>query len=653
LLGPIFVREWLTVPRRVSHYVTRSVYVGALWVLGLTAWQATIGWSHFPTLGDTSRFGQLLFMIYTFVQLTLLLFFASLSAASAVIHEKERRTFILLLLTDLRNYEIVLGKVLGSLLQIGLLLAGLVPVLALLVLLGGVSLVQVVQMMLVLSATGWVAGALGGLIALWVEKRYQAMALTLLFLVLYLGLAVVPAALLAVLIPALLMLLRPLIAQRLGGRSRWAPWLGWAAVLAGAAGGAAVWWGLHGLDSYEAWEPTLRSWLNPYLAWQSVLLLPPEEMTSLAAPVFGFATAMLLLGLLLNLAGILGLRVWNPSGEPIMQREQADAEAEEKDRLKAHAAPGRVRHVWANPILWREIRTRAYGRRPLVVKVAYFAVLALICYFVLGTLLNPADRPLFAAAYGLVPVGVLSLLLISTQAVTAITSERDTGALDLLLVTDLSPKEFIFGKLAGIVYNTKEFLLPPLLLAIVYAVAGLLATPPRAHPELLAWRNTESLVCVLGVTLLLLAFAMVFGLHVALRTQNSRFAVINTLGTVFFLSVGTLICVYLILINGGRFEYQWTSFIFFIAAGVGGLWWVLSSGRPSAALTLASWLCPLGVFYTVTNLVVAKPGTQESADPAIPFFVLVGAFGFTLLAMLVPLVSEFDIALGRTTGGGE
>jgi hypothetical protein len=70
-------------------------------------------------------------------------------------------------------------------------------------------------------------------------------------------------------------------------------------------------------------------------------------------------------------------------------------------------------------------------------------------------------------------------------------------------------------------------------------------------------------------------------------------------------------------------------------------------------LTIASWACPLSVLYTVINTVVAKPGTQESADPVIPFFVLVGAFGFTLLAMLVPLVSEFDIALGRTTGGGE
>src|SRR5262249_33464121 len=191
-----------------------------------------------------------------------------------------------------------------------------------------------------------------------------------------------------------------------------------------------------------------------------------------------------------------------------------------------------------------------------------------------------------------VPVAILSLLLVGAQAVTAITSERDTGALDLLLVTDLTPKEFIFGKLGGIVYNAKEFLLPPLVLAVVYACAGVLASPPRLHPERLAGNNLEAAFYVVTGAVVLLAFAVVFGVHVALRTEKSRLAVFQTLGTIFFLSVGTLICIYLILING-QFEYQWASFILFIAAGIGGLWWVLSGERPSAALTIASWLCPL------------------------------------------------------------
>src|SRR5260370_14909228 len=259
----------------------------------------------------------------------------------------------------------------------------------------------------------------------------------------------------------------------------------------------------------------------------------------------------------------------------------------------------------------------------------------------------------WAAAFGLVPIAILSLLLISAQAVTSITSERDLGALDLLLVTDVTGREFIFGKLLGICWNTKEFILPPLILTIIYGARGQLgAAPGRA--ELLATKNIESVVGIGVALLVLMAFTMVLGLHVALRTYNSRLSVINTAGTVFFRSVGTLVCIYLMLMNG-RFEYQWFSFIGFLSAGIGGLWWVLNGDRQwtAPALTLASVVCPIAVFYTVTNILVGKPGQLESADPLTPFLVTAGAFGFALAAMLIPLLSEFDVAVGRTSGIGE
>jgi ABC-type Na+ efflux pump permease subunit len=611
LLGPIFNRELLTVPRRDRHYAARAAYLGALWVIAITAWLATLGWARPATLGETARFGPVLFQILTFVELSLFLFFAALSAASAISQEKDRRTFILLLMTDLRNHEIVLGKLLGSLLPIVLLLGASVPMLMMLLLLGGIALHQVLQAVLVVAATAFAAGSLGGLVALWRERTFQSLALTVLFLVLYLCI-VRSLSVMSVLVPA----------------------------LAGADIAA------------------LQQRLDPFLALQSVLEPVPVTATAAFAPAYGYALVMLGLSIVLNGWGLVKLRVWNPSGEPIMQREKPEDEAEVEDakaRAAAHAAPGMARRVGPNPILWREIFTRAYGRRPLMVKAAYFVVLAFIGYYALAPVISAGEGerlPPFAAAYGMVPVAVLSLLLVAAQAATSITSERDTGALDLLLVTDLSPQEFIFGKLGGIAYNTKEYLLPPLVLAVIYAWYELLAAPPRAHPELSGPMNSTSLLCVMGGSLVLLAFVMVLGIHVALRTQNSRLAIINTLSTVFFLSVGTLVCIALILING-RFEYQWGSFVFFVAAGVGGLWYVLSGDRPSTALTLASWMCPFAVFYTVANLLVAKPGSTESADPLLPFLVIAGAFGFTIAAMLVPLLSEFDVALGRTSGGAD
>lgn len=648
MLGPIFVREWLTVPRRTRHYAVRTAYLGFLWVLGLTVWQVFVGWSQTTTLADNSRFGLRLFKLISEVQLAFILFFAALSAASAITQEKDRRTFILLLMTDLRSYEIVLGKLLGSLLQIVLLLVGMIPILVLLILLGGVGAGQVFQATLVLAAAALTAGSVGCLVALWREKTFQALALTVLFIVLY-------------------------------------------------------WCLVRGLGNLPfAWALMVQEWLDPLSALQSVLE-PRAAHQSLWVPAYGFGLVMALISIGLMGWGIARLRVWNPSGEPIMQREIPEKK-EEKDRAKAHAAPGTARKVWANPILWREMRTLAYGRMPLLVKIAYFLVLALVCYYAIAPLWSAEGAGQFTAAWGLLPVCILSLLLVSAQAVTAITSERDIRALDLLLVTDLSPKEFIFGKFWGILYNTKEYLLPPLILAGVYAWFGFLATPrnfyqglyaeqqarsttihedkasvlafgelrrravlsrgmasvapvnsaidPMAMEQDWVFKNIEAMIFLIIGTVVLLAFAIVLGVHVALRNENTRVAIINTLATVFFLSAGTLVCIYLILING-RFEYQWTSFILFIAAGIGGLWWVLSGERPSTALTVASWVCPLAMFYTVTNILVAKPGSEESTDPLMPFLVAGGAFGFTLAAMLVPLLSEFDVALGRTTGGGE
>ena len=602
MLGPIFNREWLTLPRRPRHYLNRAILLGSLWVLLLTVWQTTVGWERPATLGDNARFGLVAFHLLAYVELGLLMFFSALSAASAVALEKDRRTFVLLLLTDLRNYEIVLGKLLGSLLQIVLFLAGSVPILGLLMLLGGIAWGQIVDAALVLFMTALAAGSLGSLIALWRERTFQSLALTVLALVLY------------------LCLVRAL-ALAPGERSTVA---------------------------------AVQSWCDPFLALGQVLDPPAprwpgttlEEMR--LAPAHGFALVMGGWTVLLNACALWKLRVWNPSGEPIIQPEHVLAAAEEVDRAKAHAAPGRARPVWKNPILWREIATRAYGKRPFLVKLAYFVSFGLVCYYALVQA-EPGD---WAAAYGLVPVAILSLLLISAQAVTSITSERDVGALDLLMVTDLTPKEFIYGKLLGILYNTKEYVIPPLVLTVIYAVRGQLSTPPRGHPELVLGRNLESLFCILAGMLILMGFTKVLGIHVALRNDNSRLAVINTLGTVFFLSVGTLICIYLILING-TFEYQWLSFSAFIFAGIGGLLWVLSGDRPSQALTIASFSCPLAVFYSITNILIGKPGTQESTDPFIPFLVSGFAFGFTLLAMLVPLVSEFDVAVGRTGAGGD
>src|SRR4029079_9041618 len=95
------------------------------------------------------------------------------------------RACVLLLVTDMRDYEIVLGKMLGALLPIMIQLLVTAPVLAMLLLLGGIDPEQVLHAVLGLLASAIAVGSLGGLTALWRERTFQALALSVLFLVLY------------------------------------------------------------------------------------------------------------------------------------------------------------------------------------------------------------------------------------------------------------------------------------------------------------------------------------------------------------------------------------------------------------------------------------------------------------------------------------
>ncbi|MCS6849750.1 MAG: ABC transporter permease [Gemmataceae bacterium] len=567
MLGPIFARECRTLPRQAWLYVGRCAYLAFLWLLAFTAWQVLLGPESVPTLSRMAAFSALLFELLATVQFALILFLSALMSVTAISREKDRRTFELLLVTDLSDSEIVLGKLFGSILPSAMLLLAAVPLMLAVTLLGGVGPAQVAQTTVATTTAALATAALGCRVALWRDRTLPALALTVMGVLLYVGVA-------------------------------------------------------RALDAPLA--------LDPY----QVLRLGIEGPPGMAVwtPVGSFAVAMLGLGTLLTISGVRRLRVSSHAG-----RRQPEGPREPP---LAASIRRRARPVWDNPILWREVCTRGYGRRPILAKLAYGGALALA--IALGSRAQPA------AAWTLVPVTILSLLLVAAQAVSAVAVERDSGALDVLLATDVTPGEFIFGKLGGIAYNVKEYVLAPLGLVVVHACLGQLATPPRNHPEMLLGRNIEAAACFAVALLVLFAFVAVLGLHVGLRNDDSRYALYATLAVVFLLATGTLLCVYLIVIQR-RFEYQWISFVLFLGAEVAGLWWVLRADRPSSAITLTSWLCPLAIFYAVNSLLIGTPGSGASADPLLPFLVVVGVFGWGIAALLVPLLSNFDVTLGRTT----
>ncbi len=591
LIGPVFTREATIAPRRIKLYVVRSFYPLLLLMLLSTAWLVLTGTQLVRDVGDLARFGSLVFQLLAPLQLALTIFFSGLLAASEAAHEKDRRTLILLLLTNLSNSELVLGKLMASLLNVLVTLAAGLPVFFLLALLGGVSHGQIARTTAVTLATVLAAGSLGSMLALWREKTFQALAMTVLGLVLWLAAGEIVAS--------------GVLGESFGGLSCRA----WAA-------------------AFSPWQAILEA-TKPYVNTSEVLGL-------FGSPVYLYLAWAVAFSAILNGIAIAMVRVWNPSrearGETAAKQPSVIGELPSEISRSPiphpqSSAAQASRHVWDNPVIWREIRTWAYGRKILVVRLAYLAIFGLAAGHLYWSLSGNVQAGTSLLASALAPLVLLSLVLVNAQAVTSLTSERDVGALDLLLVTDLSPKEIVFGKLGGIFYNTKEMILLPLLLGAGLWFAGLL--------------SFENTLYLLGGLAVLYIFTATVGLHAGMTYANSSAAVATSLGTVFFLFVGVAVCMRIMMAFSGSFHAQFLPFFAFMVFGGAGLYAVLGVRNPSPAIGVASFLCPFATFYAITSYLL-------DASLAV-FLVTVAAYGFTAAAMLVPAIYEFDVATGRTT----
>ncbi|MCA9262893.1 MAG: ABC transporter permease subunit [Planctomycetales bacterium] len=606
LAGPIFHRELAVAPRGTRLYIYRATYAATLALLMSTAWLVLAGVQNIRSVGDMARFGAILFQILCPLQLAVVVFFAALAAASAVAQEKDRRTLILLLMTRMENRELVLGKLGAALLHVVVLVAAGLPILTLAMLFGGVSSAQLIRVVLVTLASAFVAGSLGTLLAFWREKTFQTLALTALVLCLWSGF--------------------------------------WLAVSAGYLG--CRWGGLSTARWAVAMSPA-----HAIMAAARPLSTQTHRWLSLGSDIQRFLVASAGIGGVLLIIAIARVRVWNPSREvrphvAAVEQRSALATSEQVDRARAGHVDSQLRlrashtyhrEVWDNPILWREICTWAYGRKINLIRAAYlvfFAFTAAAVHFTIvptDAVTDVGSRMLSPIA---MPLGVLllvSLVMVNALAVTSVTTERDGKSIDLLLATDLTPREFVFGKLGGILSVAGlMFGLPVGLLGYTWFQGGLL---------------TENLVYLVVGWAVMNLFAGMLGLHCGMRYSNSRSAVAISLGTVFFLFLGVVACLLMMVSFHGSFQVQLGPFLAFILGGGVGLYVLLGAGNPSKAIGVAAILLPLFTFHAITSFLLRHN--------LLVFLVTTATYGFTTAAMMIPALYEFDFAMGRTSHAEE
>jgi len=148
----------------------------------------------------------------------------------------------------------------------------------------------------------------------------------------------------------------------------------------------------------------------------------------------------------------------------------------------------------------------------------------------------------------------------------------------------------------------------------------------------------ENLCYVVGGLLVLDVFVAMLGIHCGMTYANSRTAQTVSQGTVFFLFLGVITCIVMI-VSFGSFHGRLAPFLAFILGGGVGLYVALGIRNPSPAIGVASILVPFATFYAITSFILEHTLSV--------FLVTVAAYGFTTAAMMIPAVYEFDVEKGR------
>ena len=189
-LGPVFAYEWLTVTRRWQLYWLRSGFLAVILMGMWLAWgpiQASIGPGRTVSIQTVAQYGEMLYEFIAAVELTLVLLAAPASTAGAVCLDKARGTLDHMLVTDLTNAEIVLGKLAVRLVPVLGLIACAVPVAALASLLGGVDPLALVGLFLTSTACAILACSLAMTLSVWGGKTHEVLMMTYMILVLWIS----------------------------------------------------------------------------------------------------------------------------------------------------------------------------------------------------------------------------------------------------------------------------------------------------------------------------------------------------------------------------------------------------------------------------------------------------------------------------------
>lgn len=172
MLNPILASSALRRMRSARTILILGVYVGVLLLLACAGMGAFL-LSDTVTIDDINA-GLTTYLILLIAQFALVILVAPAMTASSIAGERERQTLELLLVTNTGSLSIVAGKLMESFAFLALLIFSSLPVMCLPMLLGGVSLPQILTSLLYLLVCAFAAASVGVLCSSFMKNTVGA-----------------------------------------------------------------------------------------------------------------------------------------------------------------------------------------------------------------------------------------------------------------------------------------------------------------------------------------------------------------------------------------------------------------------------------------------------------------------------------------------
>ena len=411
--GPIFDKELRVSSRRRRNYILRFAYIALLTTFLALIWVEAMGQSSSGVyrISRMAEAGKAIIAYMVWFQFCATQILAVIMLSNSISDEIYHRTLGLLMTTPISSFQIVMGKLFSKLLQLILLMAISLPLLAIVRVMGGVPWNYLVSSLCITLTTVIFVGSLSLFFSIFSRRTYVVIIVTIIMLgVLF---ALLPLSLYAV-----WDLTNPPIPERIMADILFVP--------------------------------------NPYctMFFNTMLMIEPRAAAGMPAFLWPLHCGIMLVisALLLFVSAIIVRKVAlrQATGQldgSFAKRRHRRASKQTEANLNAFS--GIIRRVVGPPIIWKELRSPMFKHHKIRTCVFVSIILLLLSgtyYLCAKTFVLDDEETHAAFAIIFMSIGMLFTIVLPA---TSITTEIESRSWPILLATPLNDKDILMGKFIG------------------------------------------------------------------------------------------------------------------------------------------------------------------------------------------------------------